>query len=304
MNIPAFPGSNTAAISILPNNLPPALPGLWDRLRLAAQDRLRRGSLSANLIRTVVLDSDNFRQGLSRTLSHQRTDVLLAPEVLEKRLDELYGRYPTVLLAAARDLEAVLERDFSVTDAIVPFLYFKGFHALQTHRVAHQLWLDGQADDALLLQNRSSVLYGVDIHPAARIGTGIMLDHATGLVIGETAVVEDDVSLFHNVTLGSTGKEPGDRHPKVRAGAMIGAGATVLGNIEIGAGARVGAGAVVLRDVPPRATVAGNPARIVRSVLAGPGLQHRLDRPDDDLSREPIRQSLTGGDGWSERVPA
>lgn len=239
------------------------LDGLWSELRLAAENRLRRGSLSATLIQTIVLDSENLSQGLIQTLSHQQTDMLFPRNALEKRLFHLYERHPDLVLAASRDLGAVVARDPAVTDALTPFLYFKGFHALQTHRLAHVLWLNGEADDALLLQNRSSLLYGVDIHPAAKIGSGLMLDHATGLVIGETAIVEDNVSILHNVTLGGTGKEKGDRHPKVRTGVMIGAGASILGNVEIGAGACIAAGSVVLRNVPPHTTVAGIPAKIV-----------------------------------------
>ncbi len=259
------------------------LEGLWLKLRLAAENRLRHGSLSATLIQTIILDSESLPQSLSRTLSHQQTDALLAPSVLEKRLSGLYERHPDLVLAASRDLEAVVARDPAVTDALTPFLYFKGFHALQIHRLAHVLWLNGETDDALLLQNRSSLLYDVDIHPAAKIGSGIMLDHATGLVIGETAIVEDHVSILHNVTLGGTGKEQGDRHPKVRSGVMIGAGASILGNVEIGAGACIAAGSVVLRDVPPHTTVAGIPAKIVGAP--------RSARPADEMDQAVIPEN-------------
>jgi serine O-acetyltransferase len=146
---------------------------------------------------------------------------------------------------------------------VTPFLFFKGFHALQAYRVAHWLWKQKRNSLALFLQNRISCVFAVDIHPAARIGKGIMFDHATGIVIGETAVVEDNVSIMQSVTLGGTGKEHGDRHPKVRSGVLISAGAKVLGNIEIGECAKVGAGSVVLKDVAPRTTVAGVPAKEV-----------------------------------------
>ncbi len=265
MNISALraPHVLKQSVPFLPKAFSSPLDVLWLELRLAAKNRLRHGTLSADLIQTVILDSDDLLQSLSRTLSHQQVDALLAPSSLEKLLFSLYQKHPDLVLAAARDLDAVVTRDPAVTDALTPFLYFKGFHAIQTHRLAHQLWQNEQKDDALLLQNRNSLLYGADIHPAAKIGTGIMLDHATGLVIGETAVVENDVSIFHNVTLGGTGKERGDRHPKIRSGVTIGTGATILGNVEIGVGACVAAGSVVLRDVPPYTTVAGIPAKIV-----------------------------------------
>ena len=158
---------------------------------------------------------------------------------------------------------AVSERDSACCSLVTPLLYFKGFHALQAYRVAHWLWQQGRNSLALFLQNRISAVFAVDIHPAARIGKGIMFDHATGIVIGETAVVEDMVSIMQSVTLGGTGKEAGDRHPKVRKGVLIGAGAKILGNITVGECAKVGAGSVVLKDVPARATVAGVPAQII-----------------------------------------
>ncbi|HEX4297787.1 MAG TPA: serine O-acetyltransferase, partial [Devosia sp.] len=156
-----------------------------------------------------------------------------------------------------------LERDPATHRAIVPFLYFKGFQAIQTHRFAHALWAAGRRDFALYLQSRSSQVFQVDINPAARIGKGLMLDHATGFVVGETAVIGDNCSILQGVTLGGTGKADEDRHPKIGNGVLIGAGATVLGNIRVGDCARIGAGSVVVRDVPPRVTVVGVPARIV-----------------------------------------
>jgi serine O-acetyltransferase len=168
--------------------------------------------------------------------------------------------YPVTLRA---DLVAVYDRDPACSRFIEPVLYFKGFHALQTHRVAHWLYKMGRRDFALYLQSRSSGVFQTDINPAVPMGKGIFLDHATGLVVGETAVIEDDVSILQNVTLGGTGKESGDRHPKIRRGVLIGAGAKILGNIEIGNCSRVAAGSVVLKPVPANATVAGVPARVV-----------------------------------------
>jgi serine O-acetyltransferase len=161
------------------------------------------------------------------------------------------------------DIQAVYDRDPACGRFIEPVLFFKGFHALQTHRLAHWLWLEGRKDFALYIQSRSSAIFQVDINPATNVGQGVFLDHATGIVIGETAVVEDDVSILQGVTLGGTGKETGDRHPKIRRGVLIGAGAKILGNIEVGRCSRVAAGSVVLQPVPPNKTVAGVPARVI-----------------------------------------
>ena len=167
---------------------------------------------------------------------------------------------PSIAAAVCCDIQAVQDRDPAVSCCLVPLLYLKGVHALASHRVGHWLWSCGRRLLALHLQNRISEVFGVDIHPAARIGRGILMDHATSIVVGETAVIEDDVSLLHEVTLGGTGKQTGDRHPKVRRGVLIGAGAKILGNVEIGEGAKVGAGSVVLKNVAPHCTVAGVPA--------------------------------------------
>jgi serine O-acetyltransferase len=170
---------------------------------------------------------------------------------------------PTIGVAFRADIAAVVDRDPATHRALEPVLYYKGFHAIQAHRLAHWLWNKGRKDFALYLQSRSSSVFQVDIHPAARIGRGIFLDHATGVVVGETAVIEDDVSMLHGVTLGGTGKEHEDRHPKIRRGVMLGAGAKILGNIEVGHCARVAAGSVVVKSVPNNVTVAGVPAKVV-----------------------------------------
>jgi len=190
---------------------------------------------------------------------------------------------PEIGRALRADIAAVVERDPACERFIEPFLYFKGFHAIQTHRLAHWLWNNDQRDFALYLQSRSSDVFQTDIHPAARFGQGIFLDHATGLVVGATAVVEDDVSLLQNVTLGGTGKETGDRHPKVGKGVVIGAGAKILGNIEIGANSRVAAGSVVLRPVVANATVAGVPAKVIKVAEKGDA-STRLDQVLSDLA--------------------
>jgi serine O-acetyltransferase len=169
-----------------------------------------------------------------------------------------------IAAAAQRDLRAILQRDPACTQIHVPFLFYKGFHALQIHRVAHFYWRHGQPTSAYLLQHRCAEALAIDIHPAARIGSGVMLDHGTGFVAGETAVIESEVNLLHGVTLGATGKQSGDRHPKVRRGASIGAGAMILGNVEIGPGAKIGAGSVVLHSVPSAQTAVGYRGRVVR----------------------------------------
>ncbi len=170
---------------------------------------------------------------------------------------------PHLVISAARDILAVRLRDPAVDQYSTALLYLKGFHALQIYRVAHWLWLQDRKALAIYLQNQVSLIFNVDIHPAATVGCGIMLDHATGIVIGETAVVENDVSIMQSVTLGGTGKMGGDRHPKIREGVMIGAGAKILGNIEVGVGAKIGAGSIVLQSVPAHTTAAGVPARVV-----------------------------------------
>ena len=169
-----------------------------------------------------------------------------------------------IVEAAKADIGAVLERDPACVRLLEPLLYFKGFHAIQAHRLNHWLWHNGERDFALYLQSRSSEVFQTDIHPGAKFGHGIFLDHATGLVVGETAEVGDNVSMLQGVTLGGTGKEAGDRHPKIRQGVVIGASAKVLGNIVVGEHARIAAGSVVLKPVPPHATVAGVPAKVMR----------------------------------------
>ena len=236
---------------------------VWENLRASAKRMVAKNALLKKLGTKVVLNSPDMATGLSRVLSRQHFDVYIPSKALVKLIYDVYAKAPQLVASAAADLIAVTERDPAATDILYPFMHFKGFHALQTHRIAHWLWENGQKDTAVFLQNRSSVLYGVDIHPAAKIGKGIMLDHAHNIVIGETAVVEDNVSMLHGTTLGGSGKERGDRHPKIREGVMIGAGAKILGNIEVGKGASIAAGSVVLENVPPHTTVAGVPAKVV-----------------------------------------
>lgn len=218
---------------------------------------------------SAILYHGSFAGALAHRLAHKLADHDLDTDELAVVTSQAFLSAPAILTAAAADLVAVKERDPSNAEILTPFLYFKGFLALQGQRVGHWLWHHNRIHLARHLQSRISEVLGVDIHPAARMGKGIMLDHGSGLVIGETAVVEDDVSILQNVTLGGTGKESGDRHPKVRRGVLIGAGAKILGNIEIGEGAKVGAGSVVVAPVAPYTSVVGIPARPVGKAKPG-----------------------------------
>jgi serine O-acetyltransferase len=235
---------------------------LWSRIREgAARDAAREPTL-ASFLHLVVLGHETFEAALSFILASKLEGAIPAL-ALRDLVDAALASDPRIAAAARADLQAVVARDPACRGYSVPLLYFKGFQAIQASRVAHHYWAAERHALALYLQSRTSEVFGVDVHPGARLGEGLLLDHATGVVIGETAVVEDDVSMLHGVTLGGTGKETGDRHPKVRRGVMIGAGAKVLGNILVGEGAKIGAGSVVLHDVPPHCTVAGVPARPV-----------------------------------------
>jgi len=236
---------------------------LWKKIREEAWISSANEPILASFFHSTILNHSNFKSALSYQLAN-RLDSHTMPAILVREvIEEAFTKSPEILHAAMTDIIAVQERDPAVEDFSIPLLYLKGFHAIQIYRVAHWLWNEKRLPLALYFQNRSSELFGVDVHPAARIGKGIMFDHATGVVIGETAIIEDNVSLLQGVTLGGTGKDCGDRHPKIREGVLIGAGAKVLGNIEIGKGAKVGAGSVVLEAVPAHTTVAGVPARVV-----------------------------------------
>ncbi len=240
-----------------------ALDPVWTRLREEAQTILVREPELAALAMSSVLNLASVEEAMAQRVASRLDHVSLPAEIIAQTFATAVAADPGMGMAIRADLMAVLDRDPACTRLIEPLLYFKGFQALQTHRLAHWLWGQGRKDFALYLQSRASEVFQTDIHPAARIGKGVFLDHATGLVVGSTAVVEDDVSMLQDVTLGGTGKEGGDRHPKIRRGVLIGAGARILGNIEIGHCARVAAGSVVLKDVPPKTTVAGVPAKVV-----------------------------------------
>ncbi len=246
---------------------------LWSRILEQAQQQADKEPVLSSFLHATVLNHANLEAALSFHLA-SKLDCNTAPAmVMHELFSEALSTDASIGTAVRADLQAILDRDSACQSVITPLLYFKGFHALQSFRVAHWLWQQERKSLALFLQNRISVVFGVDIHPAAQIGQGIMLDHATGIVIGETAVVEDNVSIMQAVTLGGTGKECGDRHPKIRSGVLISAGAKILGNIEVGEGAKVGAGSVVLKPVKAHTVVAGVPAKeVCRSKCNEPAL--------------------------------
>lgn len=252
-------------VSLDSNKIQESTDSLWDRLRGEAEDAWRRAPHLAPLFFESILNQTSFEGAvIHRAASRLKSDIISMPVLLEAFERALAGD-PTIVDGMRRDIIAVHERDPACGRYLEPLLYFKGFHAIQTHRLSHWLWENEERDLSLYLQSRSSEVFQTDIHPAARFGHGIFLDHATGLVVGETAVVDDDVSMLHGVTLGGSGKAAGDRHPKISRGVLIGAGAKVLGNIVVGENARIAAGSVVLSAVPAHSTVAGVPARLVRS---------------------------------------
>lgn len=242
---------------------------LWVRLRQEAEDAVAQEPMLASLFFESVINQPSFEEAVFHRIGSRLKNDTVPLCLLTTIFRRAVTLEPAIGAAMRADIAAVMERDPACRRFLEPFLYFKGFHAIQTHRMAHWLWETGHRDFALYLQSRSSDVFQTDIHPAARFGRGVFLDHATGLVVGATAVVDDDVSILQNVTLGGTGKETGDRHPKIRRGVMIGAGAKILGNIEIGQGARIAAGSVVLRPVPEHVTVAGVPARQVGAITHG-----------------------------------
>ncbi len=236
---------------------------VWDQIRDEANDIINNEPCLASMVHSAVLSHKSLQCAIAYRVAHKLSSGEVTESILHEAFDEAHAADPDMTAAARSDILAIYERDPACHRYIQPLLYFKGFQALQSYRLAHWFWTQGRTDLALFIQMRSSEVYGVDIHPAATIGRGIMIDHAHSIVIGETAVVGDNVSMLHSVTLGGTGKEDDDRHPKIGDGVLLGAGAKVLGNIHIGTCSRVAAGSVVLQDVPPNKTVAGVPARVV-----------------------------------------
>jgi serine O-acetyltransferase len=236
---------------------------VWTRVRQEAEALARAEPELGSFIYGSILHHDSLEQAVVHRVAERLDRADVSGELIRQAYGEALKDAPALGDAFRADIVAIFDRDPATNRFIEPVLYYKGFHAIQTYRLSHWLWEKGRRDFAYYLQSRSSAAFQTDIHPAARIGRGIFLDHATGLVVGETAVIDDNVSMLHSVTLGGTGNETGDRHPKIRHGVMIGAGAKILGNIEIGNCARIAAGSVVLNPVPPNTTVAGVPARVV-----------------------------------------
>ncbi len=235
----------------------------WETLRHEAVRVTMEEPTLKHLVHDVILSRETLGAALGARLARRLAREDMPRASMEPLLTGVFEAHPEIVHAATRDLLAMFERDPACFSPLEPVLFFKGFLALTTYRVSHQLWREDRRWLALYFQSVASEAFAVDIHPAARIGCGILLDHATSFVVGETAIIEDDVSILHEVTLGGTGKESGDRHPIIRSGVLIGAGAKILGRVEIGSGAKIGAGSVVLNDVAPHQTVAGVPAIVV-----------------------------------------
>lgn len=263
---------------------------VFSRMTNEAQEVIRREPELAGFIYSTVLNHESLESVIIHRIAARLSHQDVPSDLIRQAYADFVGSDPSLAQAFHADLLAVIDRDPACTRLIEPILYFKGFHAIQAHRLAHALWTSGRHDFALYLQSRSSAVFQTDIHPAALIGKGVFLDHATGLVVGSTAVIEDNVSMLQDVTLGGTGKEMGDRHPKVRHGVLIGAGAKILGNIEVGHCARIAAGSVVLHPVPHNKTVAGVPARIVGEA----GCAEPARTMDQILAAKPPFEALEG----------
>jgi serine O-acetyltransferase len=268
-------GAGNAATNI--ETLAPAVTArVWSSLRIEAATAAAEEPILASLLNATILNHGSFADALSYHLAQKLGGADMNALQIRDVCAGAFAADPSIVEKAEADVRVVKQRDPACRSYLQPFLYYKGFAALQVHRVAHYLWKNGRTMMAFHLQSRVSELFQVDIHPAAKLGQGIFMDHATGIVIGETAVVGDNVSMLHNVTLGGTGKEGGDRHPKIGAGVLIGAGAKILGNIKVGEGARIASGSVVLHEVPSGCTVAGIPAKPV----GGPCCENPADSMD------------------------
>ncbi|MGJ8587957.1 MAG: serine O-acetyltransferase [Yoonia sp.] len=236
---------------------------VWQRICEEAEAAIDAEPLMGGLIYAGILHHKSFEGALAYRISMKLASREMSEQILREIADQAYIASPDLVAAARADLVATYDRDPACHRFMKPLLFFKGYQAVQCYRLAHWLYQHNRKDLAYFIQMRTSEMFGVDIHPAARIGKGIMIDHAHSIVVGETAVVGDNVSMLHSVTLGGTGKEDDDRHPKIGDGVLIGAGAKVLGNIKVGNCSRIAAGSVVLEEVPPKKTVAGVPAKIV-----------------------------------------
>jgi serine O-acetyltransferase len=279
---------DSLAVKNSPGNAPEprSVDPVWSKIREAAQTAAAAEPVLAGTLHATILSQPRFESALSYHLARLAGTTEVPAALIRQTFEEAFITDPGIALAARADIVAVADRDPACTSHLDPLLWFKGYQALQTYRVAHWLWVQGRHDLAHYLQSRASATFGLDIHPAAVIGKSIFLDHGTGIVIGETAVVEDGVSMLHGVTLGGTGKERGDRHPKIRRGVLISLGAKVLGNIEVGEYSRVGAGSVVLKSVPPGCTAVGVPAKLINCAGAARPSQemdHLIDEQDNKI---------------------
>jgi serine O-acetyltransferase len=264
------------AVSNVETLTPASTARVWSTLRIEAATAAAEEAILASLLNATILNHASFADALSYHLAQKLGGADMNALQIREVCAGAFRADPSIVAQAEADVRVVRQRDPACRSYLQPFLYYKGFAALQAHRVAHHLWKNGRTLMAFHLQSRVSELFQVDIHPAAQLGQGLFMDHATGIVIGETAVVGDNVSMLHNVTLGGTGKEGGDRHPKIGANVLIGAGAKILGNIKVGEGARIASGSVVLHDVAPSCTVAGIPAKPV----GGPCCDNPADSMD------------------------
>jgi serine O-acetyltransferase len=255
---------------------------VWETIKREAEAIVASEPAMASFVYATILNHDRLEDAVVHRVAQRLDNTVVNAEVIRQAYQEALADEPSIGKAFRCDISAVYDRDPACDRRIEPVLYFKGFHAIQTHRLAHWLWNKGRRDFALYLQSRSSAIFGTDISPAAPMGCGVFLDHATGIVVGRTASIGDDVSILQDVTLGGTGKETGDRHPKVRNGVLIGAGAKILGNIEIGEGAKVAAGSVVLHPVAPYTTVAGVPAKVIGEVGGHKPASQAMDQTFED----------------------
>ena len=255
---------------------------IWSEIRKEAQAAMGAEPALGSFIYATVLSHDRLEDAICHRLAQRLDHSDVDPVLVNQTFQSLLAAHQDLGIAFRADLAAVFDRDPACNRYLEPLLYFKGFHALVAHRFAHALWHEGRRDFALFMQSQASRTFAVDIHPAARLGQGIMIDHATGFVVGETAVIGNNCSFLHAVTLGGSGKETGNRHPKIGENVLVGAGAKILGNITVGEGSRIAAGSVVLRDVPPHVTVAGVPAKVVGAAgSAEPALEMEQTWVDD-----------------------
>ncbi|MCF6456937.1 serine O-acetyltransferase [Pseudoalteromonas sp. MMG024] len=242
---------------------------IWQELRKEAEALVRKEPLLASHVYSCVLNHECLGSALSFIVANKLSDAVVSAFTFRELFDQAFVNCDTMLDNVAHDIKAVRDRDPAVDNYLTVLLNLKGFQSIQVHRLAHCLWRQDRKELAQFIQSRNSEVFGVDIHPACKVGKGIMFDHATGIVVGETAIIEDNVSILQGVTLGGTGNEQGDRHPKIRHGVLIGAGAKVLGNIDVGEDAKIGAGSVVIADVDAHTTVVGVPAKVVGKTTTG-----------------------------------